>query len=319
MDIIIVCHTEFGFIRNKRMIFDKKAFQGVKDGAPNLIKLAKKYGAKITFVVCPEVVDYFPKNTGQEVGLHIHPGWEEFERIGLKWHVGDMYLKEHCHQSSISTVLQDHSYSEQFTLIKTGKEYIKNKLGVEPKVFVAGRGSLNNDTIKALVENGLTHDCSPIANKKLPYFDWSKLSRICMPYHPSSEDYQKKGDLPILIIPCSQTIFRMGIAPESVPSYGLSWFRVCFSEYYKQNAPLFHIFTHSPAMTDSYYLSVMDYFLSFISKHDNINFKFVSEIKEYPARAGRPSANFKTKLLPYAFAFNKEIAKTIIRKFFGKS
>ncbi len=311
MDVIIVCHTEPGFVNNKRVIFDKKSPKGVKEGVPNLIKLAKKYGAKITFTVCPEVVDFFPKDTGHEVGLHIHPGWEEFTRIGFRWHVGDAYLKEHCPQSSISTAMQDHPYSEQFGMIKTGKEYIKNKLGVDPKVFVAGRGSLNNDTVKALVENGLTHDCSAIANKKLPYFDWSKLPRICMPYHPSSKDYQKKGNLPILIVPASQTIFRRGIAPESVPSYGFPWFRVCFLEYYKQNAPLFHIFTHSPTMTDPYYLSVMDNFLSFISKYDNINFKFAGEIKEYPAQ------NFKTKLLPYVFAFNKEIAKKIIIKLFS--
>ena len=128
MDIIIVCHTELGFVSNKRVIFDKKASQGVKDGVANLVKLAKKYGAKVCFVVCPEVVEFFPKDTGQEIGLHIHPGWEEFERIGFKWQVGDVYLKEHCEQSTISTALQDHSYSEQFNMIKTGKEYIKNKL-----------------------------------------------------------------------------------------------------------------------------------------------------------------------------------------------
>lgn len=308
MDIIIVCHTEFGFVNKKRTIFDKKATRGVKEGVANLVRLAKKYGAKITFVVCPEVVELFPKDTDQEIGLHIHPGWEEFKRAKFKWHVGDMYLKEHCQQSSISTVLQDHSYSEQFNMIKAGKERLKRGLGVEPKVFVAGRGSLNNDTIKALVKNGFTHDCSAIANKKLPYFDWSKLPRICMPYHPSSEDYQKKGDLPILIVPASQTIFRRPITPESVLSYGISWFKVCFSEYYRQNAPLFHIFTHSPAMTDHYYFSIMDNFLSFISKHNSINFRFASEIKEYPI------SNFKTDLLPYLLTPNKEVVKTIFRK-----
>lgn len=308
MDIIIVCHTEFGFVNNKRIIFDKKAAGGVKDGAENLVRLAKKYGAKITFAVCPEVVGFFPKNTGQEIGLHVHPGWEEFKKNQFRWHVGDQYLKEHCKQSSVSSVLQDHPYSEQFDMIKTGKECLRNELGADPKVFVAGRGSLNNDTIKALVENGLTHDCSAIASKKLPYFDWSKLPRICMPYHPSSEDYQKKGDLPILIVPASQTIIKRPITPESIPGFGFSWFKVCFLEYYRQNVPLFHIFTHSPAMTDPYYLSIMDNFLSFISKHDNISFKFASEIKEYPAN------NFKTHLLPYLFKPNKEIIKTIFKK-----
>ena len=310
MDIIIVCHTEFGFVNDKKIIFDKKAFQGAKDGVINLVKLAKKYGAKVTFTVCPEVVDFFPRNTEHEIGLHIHPGWEEFRKNQFKWYVGDQYLKEHCKQPSISSVLQDHPYSEQLDMIKTGKEYLRKKLGVETKVFVAGRGSLNNDTIKALIENGFTHDCSAIANKKLPYFDWSKLPRICMPYHPSPEDYQKKGGLPILIVPVSQVIFRKAIAPESVSSYGISWLKVCFLEYYKQSAPLFHIFTHSPAMISSYYLSVMDDFLSFISKHDNIIFKFASEIKGYPI------SNFKTDFLSYLFKPNKEIIKTIFRKLF---
>ncbi|MBU4274823.1 PTS alpha-glucoside transporter subunit IIBC [Patescibacteria group bacterium] len=308
MDIIIVCHTEFGFVDNKKIIFDKKAFQGVEDGVVSLIKLAKKYGAKITFVVCPEVVDFFPKNTDQEIGLHIHPGWEEFKKNQFKWYVGDQYLKERCRQSLFSSALQDHPYSEQFDMIKAGKEHLKESLDIEPKVFVAGRGSLNSDTIRALIKNGFTHDCSAIANKKLPYFDWSKLPRICMPYHPNSEDYQKKGDLPILIVPASQTIFRRPIAPEGVSSYGISWFKVCFSEYYRQNVPLFHIFTHSPAMTDPYYFSVMDNFLSFISKHNDINFKFTSEIKEYPIN------NFKTDILSYLFTPNKEIVKTIFRK-----
>lgn len=310
MDIIIVCHTEFGFVdsKTKATIFDKKGILGAKDGAANLIGLAKKYEAKITFAVCPEVVDFFPKNTSHEIGLHIHPGWEEFKKNQFRWHVGDTYLKERCKQSLLSSVLKDHSYSEQFDMIKTGKEYLKNKLGVESKVFVAGRGSLDNNTIKALVENGFTHDCSAIANKKLPYFDWSKLPRICMPYHPSQDDYQKKGDLPVLVIPASQTIFRMAISPESVPRYGFSWFKACFSEYYKQEAPLFHIFTHSPAMTSPYYLSVMDKFLSFISKHNNVNFRFASEIKEYPI------GNFKTDLLSYLLAPNKEIAKTLFSK-----
>lgn len=312
MDIIIVCHTEFGFVENKTTVFDKKATQGVKDGVANFIKLADKYGAKVTFAVCPEVVNYFPRNINHEIGLHIHPGWEEFKKGDYKWYVGDEYLKEHCKQGSVSTVLQDHPYQEQLDMIRTGKEYLKKSLGVDPKIFVGGRGSLNSNTIKALIENGFTHDCSAIANKKLPYFDWSKLPRICMPYHPTAEDYQERGDSPILIVPASQTIFRRPIAPEGVPGYGISWFRVCFSEYYRQGVPLFHIFAHSPAMTDPYYYSVMESFLSFIFQHKNINFKFVSEIKEYPEN------NFKTNILSYLLAPNKEIVRKIFKKLLKK-
>lgn len=308
MDIIIVCHTEFGFVSDKKMIFKKSANKGVSEAVPNLVKLADKYKAKISFVVCPEVVNFFPKQIKHEIGLHVHPGWEEFRRKEFKWNVGDSYLRQHCEQFSASTVLQDYSYQDQLNMIKTGKEYLESKLNIKPKVFVAGRGSLNNDTIKALINQGFTHDCSPIANIKLKYFDWSKLKRICMPYYPSIEDYQKKGNLPILIVPASQTIIKRAIAPEGVPTYGFSWFKACFLEYYKQNVPLFHIYLHSPAMIDSYYSCIMDKFLSFISKHQDINFKFASEIKQYPDK------NFKTNILSYLFAPNKQIPKAIFRK-----
>ena len=75
MDIIIVCHTEFGFVHNKEIIFDKNAALGVEKGVINLLKVLEKYDAKATFVLMPEVVKKFPKNITHEIGLHIHPGW----------------------------------------------------------------------------------------------------------------------------------------------------------------------------------------------------------------------------------------------------
>lgn len=308
MDIIIVCHTEFGFVSNKKLISDKKAVSGVKDGVSNLIKIVEKYRAKVTFAVMPEVVDYFPKNIKHEIGLHIHAGWQEFQEAEFKFNVGDSYLKKNCKQSLNSTVLWDYPYDEQVDMIKTGRDYLNKVFGYSPTSFVAGRWSLNNDTIKALVETGFTHDCSATAHSKPSHHDWSKLSRICMPYHPSKEDYQKKGDLPILIVPISQFFPGGSVNVESVPFYGLSWLKACFLEYYKQDAPLFHICLHSPSMTDSYFISAMDNLLSFISKHKDINFKFASEIKKYPIM------NFKTNILPYIFSLNAKIIKTAILK-----
>jgi hypothetical protein len=59
-------------------------------------------------------------------------------------------------------------------------------------------------------------------------------------------------------------------------------------------------------MEDDYFISAMDDLIHFISKHKNINFRFVSEIKEYPEN------NFKTNLLPYIFRVNKNILKTYL-------
>lgn len=308
MDIIIVCHTEFGFVKDKKIVFEKKAIGGTSEGVLNLAKLADKYKAKVTFVVMPEVAEFFPKQINHEVGLHIHPGWEEFEHAKVKFFVGDKYLKENCKQSTSSTALKDYSYQEQFDMIKTGKNYVDNVLGSNVTSFVAGRWSENNDTMRALIKNGFTHDCSATPSAKPYHHDWSKLPRICMPYHPDENDYQKKGKLPLLIVPVSQFFPHGGVNVESMPFYGFSWFKACFLEYYRQDAPLFHICLHSPSMTDNYFISAMDNLLSFIKKHKNINFKYAGQITEYP------KANYKTDILPYIFGINSNVIELGLKK-----
>jgi hypothetical protein len=311
MDVIIVCHTEFGLVREKKVIGDKKAVSGTRDGVLNLAKVAEKYGAKVSFAVCPEVVEYFPKNINHEIGLHIHPGWQEFKESGLKFNVGDEYLRKNCKQSSNSTVLWDYGYDEQFDMIKKGKEYIAQKLNSVPRFFVAGRWCLNNDTVRALIANNFTHDCSSPAHSKPAHHDWSKLPRICMPYHPSADDYQKKGDLSILMVPISQFFPVGNVNPETIPIVGLSWLKACFLEYYRQGAPLFHICLHSPSMTDAYFISGLDKLLSFISEHKDIKFKFASDIKEYP------QYKYKANILPYIFSINFNIVKTKLKTIHG--
>lgn len=306
MDVIIVCHTEFGYVKDKIVVFDKNP-RGVEEGVPNLIRVADKYGAQITFAVCPEVVNCLPKGIKHEIGLHVHPGWVESGHKGFKWHIGDLYLRQYCELSLNSALLRDYPYEEQLILIKTGKEYLERKLGIEPKVFLAGKWSENNDTIKALIAAGFTHDCSPVPHAKLPHFDWSKLPRICMPYHPAEEDYQKEGSLPLLIVPTSQMFPRGEANPEFIPMSGLAWLKACFREYYWQNLPLFHIPVHSPAMTDNYLISAMDNFLGFISKHRNIEFKSASQVVRYA------KVKPKTNILPYLAAINPVILKAFFR------
>jgi hypothetical protein len=113
-----------------------------------------------------------------------------------------------------------------------------------------------------------------------------------MPYHPSDKDYQKKGNLPLLIVPISQ-IFHNGSAnPEIAPVVGISSLKACFLEYYHQHLPLFHICLHSPSMTDPYFCSVMDELLRFVSKYD-VKFKFASQVRDYGEIKPR------TNILPY--------------------
>jgi hypothetical protein len=288
MDVVIVCHTEFGRVINKKVVYDKSAKEGVEAGVQNLVKVADRYGAKVTFAVMPEVAECFPGAKGHEIGLHVHPGWQEFSVDGYRYYVGDAYLRRHCRMSSASTVLRDYPYEEQLDMIMKGKERIEEMLGVEPKVFVAGRWSLNDDTVRALVEAGFTHDCSATPHKRRGHYDWSLLPRICMPYHPSRHGYQLKGDLPLLMVPISQALFGASVSPEIMPVIGRRWLESCFMEYYTQKLPLFHICLHSPCMTDPYFIGQMDALLRFIAAR-GVSFRHASEIKEadgYRPRAG---------------------------------
>ncbi len=303
MRVIVVCHTEFGYMNNNETIFEEKAVDGVRRGVHNLVLLANRHGAKITFAVMPEVVEHFPKDVGNhEIGLHIHPGWVEKRYKTFKWYVGDKYLNDHCKVSVNSASLKDLNFKDQLALIKTGHDYLLDKLKVKPKVFVAGRGSVNNDTIKALVESGFTHDLSACPNQKSSASDWLKLPRICMPYHPSTNDYQSRGDLPLLIVPLSQCYPNSSVSPEEAPNVGISSLKACFIEYLKQDLPLFHIYLHSPCMTDPRFCSIMDKLLSFISKRD-VQFIMASDVIDYG------KVNPKTDIIPYLFRPDGQIIR----------
>lgn len=306
MDVIIVCHTEFGFVYNGKVIFDKTAIKGVKDGVKNLIMIADTYGAKVTFAVCPEVAESFPRNVAHEIGLHIHAGWQQFKTSEFRFYVGDSYLKKQYTCSINSTALRDYSYKDQYNLIETGKKYLEEKLGIEVKTFVAGRWSINNDTIRALINLGITHDCSALPHSKSDHYDWSRLPRICMPYHPDEKDYQKRGKSSLLVLPVSQVFPAGSVNPEIITMVGLKWLKACFREYFTQKLPFFHICLHSPCMTHSFFISALEELLEFISEHKGVSFKFASQIRDY----GKFDA--KTNIVPYLLAINKTLLKFLI-------
>jgi hypothetical protein len=307
MDVILVCHTEFGYSKNKKPVYDKDHFEGVTAGVPNLVKVADEAGARVTFGVMPEVINFFPEGIKHEIGLHLHPGWQELQENGMKFFVGDQYIQNNCMIDNKSTALIDHGFRDQLCMVKAGKDRIIDAFGVEPKVFVAGRWSLNNDTVKALVQCNFTHDCSAQATKRTDHFDWHKLGRICMPYNPDVNDYQSKGDSPLLIMPVSQTMMGASVTPENVPSIGLSWLKACFLEYYGMGVPFFHIYLHSPVMTDPYFISALRDLLKFIGKYD-VKFKFASEIKKYDLKA------YNTNVAPYLSAINFKLIKNGIKQ-----
>lgn len=311
MDVIIVCHTEYGSVSGKTISWNQDP-AGVDRGVPNLVSVAERVGARVTFAVMPEVVSHFIPAPGHEVALHIHAGWEPFTNNGKTEHMGDRYLWEHCDQKEISSALIDHSLDEQRELIRTGGDLLEDRFGQKPTTFVAGQWSLNNDTIKALIEYGITRDCSAPAGHPPYHHDWSRLPRICMPYHPSEQDYQEQGDLPILLIPISQTLLFGSVNPENLPTFGIRWLKACFQEYYSQGAPLFHICLHSPSMTDPAFINGMNDLLAFIASHQDIHFRTASEISKYP------DSESHTRLIPYLFGINNTLMKTCMRTVLSK-
>lgn len=308
MDVIIVCHTEFGFMKNGALISDKNAIRGVKEAVPNLIKLANKYDSKITFAVMPEVAKYIPKDIDQEVGVHIHPGLNSYKLNGKNFQIGDTYLHKKCSARSNSSVLKDYSFTEQLNLIETGKNFLEEKFDKEIKTFVAGRWSINNDTIKALIESKITHDCSAAVNSKSGHYDWSILPRFSTPYEPSIENYQIRGNLPLTILPISCMFMGGNVNPEAIPKVGLSWLKACFLEHFDRKVPLFHICLHSASMTDPFYISSLDKFLEFISKR-NIKFKFASQIKASEDKC--EGLNFA--IYHYLFRLNRQVMCSIFK------
>lgn len=109
----------------------------------------------------PEVVKYLPENINHETELHVRPN--------------DTYFKELCKQSVNSSALRDYPHREHLKMIKLEKNCLMDIFGCEPRVFVAGKWSVNSDTIKALIKEGFTHDCSASQRKKFSYCDWSKM------------------------------------------------------------------------------------------------------------------------------------------------
>lgn len=191
-----------------------------------------------------------------------------------------------------------------------GKAYLEEKLHREPRVFVAGRYSVGNNTIRALITMNFTHDCTAIPHYRSKLCDWSRLPRICMPYHPHKDDYQISGDVPLLIIPVSRFFPYGTMSPELAPFCGVSWLKACFREYYRNSSPVFHICLHSPSMTDSYFRSVMDKLLDFISSHQGISFRFASEVES--SLAGELKGA-KASMLPYMLSLNKSILRAGLR------
>ena len=127
-------------------------------GIPLMMDIADRYGIRLTFFV--EVLNkyYFGEeetkkvceyilNRGHDVQLHLHPNYLNFNSPNP------------C-QQNYSDFIGTYSLAEQIELISEGiKVLIQNGVS-KPIAFRAGCFGANQDTLKALKENGFLIDCS---------------------------------------------------------------------------------------------------------------------------------------------------------------
>ncbi len=300
MKIIITCHTELGNPVGRKVVFNDSLAR-IHDGIEDTLEIIEDYDSKICFALTPKVVDGVKQRTLNKIV-------NKEQEIGLHLHSDDSFLVKSGVSKGGSPALRDFSYKEQKKMIVFGKNLLEKKFELSPVTFIAGKWSENNDTIRALTDSGFTHDCTPNPGFISENCDWGRLPRISLPYHPSKESYQKKGPLPILLMPISKVITNAPMSPEVAPTVGLGFLKACFEEYYIQQLPIFHMTFHSPCMASEYYQKVLDQLLAFISEHENIMFIFPSQIKKQDL-----SIKPKTKIPPYVKRINKDIIRYILK------
>jgi len=270
VDVVIVCHVENGYATSRSVIFEKRRREGSIDGVRNAILLSDRVGATISFVIMPEVLEAFDgfDFMNNEIGLHIHPE--------------DLLLMEKG-LGGFHRPLREYGFEEQRSMISVGKQLVIDSLGITPRTFVAGKWSVGNETVRALVELGFTHDASACPQFSGGSCDWTRLPRICMPYRPSRYDYQTTGDMQITMVPVSKEITSGILGPENTAGLGL--LKAALHEYVDLGVPFLHIAFHSPAMISRHYRDVFSRLLRWTSDLGG-NFRRLSEIQ--PVRAEIP-------------------------------
>ena len=146
--VLITIDTEFSTHKDDLGIFGR--INGKEYGLPHLVQLLDQYGLKGTFFVDvytdkkPYVKNLIDlgrtmKNVGHDLELHTHPNGLFDPRRGS---------------------MQDYTLSEQIEIIKQGKKIFREWFGHDPIAHRAGDWGANEDTLKALIENGITLDSS---------------------------------------------------------------------------------------------------------------------------------------------------------------
>ena len=167
--------------------------KGVVTGTAPILDVLGRYGVRSTFLytgnaalASPESIAMV-KAAGHEVGCHTL----QHESVGTPL----------FNAPGIPPVLPE----EVFNRLDKATRLIEERAGVRPVSFRAPRGWAGNEMIRALDQLGYLVDSS-----YMQYFHGEHR----LPYHPSSNDWRKPGELGILEIPLFADLTVPGDLPD---------------------------------------------------------------------------------------------------------
>lgn len=132
--------------------YENREFKMIEKAIPRLIEIADEYKISHTFFLCGEVAEscssLFKSLTEHCFAVHTHPFTHEslFRGTNPNDEEGDR--------------LSTYSRQEQLQMISRDLELIQDHLGFKPRIFRAGKHSVNNDTFTVLEQLGIKIDCS---------------------------------------------------------------------------------------------------------------------------------------------------------------
>ena len=121
-------------------------------------------------------------------------------------------IKENGHSIGNHNLIHGHLKSEsiknQYEQIRASTNIFKDIIGENPKAFRAPNFSINQDTINILEELNYSFDSSvfPKWKKRNNFFIKTDIfpNALEYAYHPSSDDFLKKGSMKLIEIPVSK-------------------------------------------------------------------------------------------------------------------
>lgn len=293
--VCITIDTESGYVeKNDCRVWQKdapEAYIGCYKGIENWRNILAKHNVKSTFFLSTNCFsakgDDYGKILNQlkllikgkhEIGLHMHPD-------------SDLALQKSLKRKFSATSAKFYNQEEINLLLKTGKNLIKEKIGINPISFRWGNWALSTEAVKALQQNGFLIDSSATpgikghSNDNMAY-DWRKISTH-YPWMLSKKDYQdtKRQDSKILEIPIATFNF-FGLTLRADPANSIL-LNMCFDYYYK-NADrskkpfIFVVISHSIEATQkdgakTKVIDVIGDFLSHASKFEDVKFDTLQE------------------------------------------